>query len=162
MAPFFKLTKHKSNTSPLPRVKNQWQRNDTTFLPMKSAKTDRAPIHSPPKAAAVGIYLIKTKNQTEKHLWEILCRFWWQHSKFKDNTCSAHEPWICPCGHASPSAVPSTAWQPKTCYLQCQLSTTRSHVHVHCSSISRVLCLWMGGHGWNSGHKKTRSLKRLS
>ena len=29
----------------------------TQCLPMKSAKTERAPIQSPPKAAAVGIYL---------------------------------------------------------------------------------------------------------
>ena len=27
------------------------------IAPMKSAKTDKAPIHKPPKAAAVGIYL---------------------------------------------------------------------------------------------------------
>ena len=30
------------------------------IAPMKSAMTDRAPIHIPPKAAAVGMYLLRT------------------------------------------------------------------------------------------------------
>ena len=30
------------------------------IAPMKSARTDRAPIHRPPKAAAVGMYLLSS------------------------------------------------------------------------------------------------------
>lgn len=31
------------------------------IAPMKSARTDNAPMHNPPKAAAVGMYLYKNK-----------------------------------------------------------------------------------------------------